>query len=58
MEAEMTAQAQVDVVQACAQSIVAAIGGVFEADSLRAGAEAAVADLRALQPQCAGSLSG
>jgi chromosome segregation ATPase len=52
------AQAKVDVVQACAQSVVSAFDGVFEAESLRAGVEAAASELRALQPQCGPPISG
>jgi chromosome segregation ATPase len=51
------AQAKVDVVQACAQSVIAGFTGVFEAESLRAGAEAAASELRALQPQCGPAIS-
>ena len=51
------AQAKVDVVQACAQSVVSAFRGAFDAESLRAGIDAAAAELRALQPQCGPAIS-
>lgn len=51
------AEAKVEVVQACAQSVVSAFRGAFEAESLRAGIDAAAAELRALQPQCAPAIS-
>jgi hypothetical protein len=58
-EAERDAAvAQADEVKACAQSALAALRGIFDADSLSAGVQAAMQDLQALQPQCGSTLSG
>jgi chromosome segregation ATPase len=57
-EAERDAAlAKVDVVQACAKSVVSAFEGVFAAESLSAGVQAAASELRTLQPQCAPAIS-
>ena len=42
----------------CAQSFLSAFSGVFSGATLREGVEATVAELQALQPQCATALSG
>jgi chromosome segregation ATPase len=41
----------------CAQSFLSAFGGVFSGSSVRAGIEATVAELKALQPQCEQALT-
>lgn len=63
-DAATKAQAQVDAARAtaqaakaCADSVVGAVGGVFEGTSLQAGAQAAAAQLEALKPQCAAALA-
>ena len=52
------AQAKAEAAATCAQSFLSAFSGVFSGATLAEGVEATVADLQALQPQCATALSG
>jgi hypothetical protein len=51
------AEAKAESAATCAQSFLSAFGSVFSGSSLRAGIEATVAELEALQPQCGQALS-
>jgi hypothetical protein len=51
------AEAKAQGAAACTRSVVAALGGIFEGETLQAGVEAAAADVRALQPECGAALS-
>ena len=51
------AQAKAEAAATCAQSFLSAFSGVFSGATLREGVEATVAELQALQPQCATALS-
>jgi len=50
------ARAKADTAATCAQSFLSAFSGVFAGETLQAGVEATVAELQALQPQCAPAL--
>ena len=50
------AQAKAESAATCAQSFLSAFGLVFSGATLREGVEATVAELQALQPQCAPAL--
>jgi hypothetical protein len=50
------AQAKAEAAATCARSFLSAFSGVFDAASLQEGVDAAVADLQALQPQCASAI--
>ena len=50
------AQAKAETAATCAQSFLSAFSGVFGGETLKAGVEATVAELQALQPQCAPAL--
>ena len=50
------AQAKAETAATCAQSFLAAFSGVFGGATLQEGVEATVAELQALQPQCAPAL--
>ena len=50
------AQAKAEAAATCAQSFLSAFSGVFSGATLREGVEATVAELQALQPQCAKAL--
>lgn len=50
------ARAKADTAATCAQSFLSAFSGVFAGETLEAGVEATVAELQALQPQCAPAL--
>ena len=50
------AQAKAEAAATCAQSFLSAFSGVFSGATLREGVEATVAELQALQPQCATAL--
>jgi chromosome segregation ATPase len=49
-------QAKAETAATCARSFLSAFSGVFDAASLQEGVDAAVADLQALQPQCASAI--
>ena len=51
------AQAKAENAATCAQSFLAALGGVFNGATLKEGVEATLAELQALQPQCATALA-
>ena len=50
------ARAKAETAATCAQSFLSAFSGVFGGETLKAGVEATVAELQALQPQCAPAL--
>ena len=50
------AQAKAEAAATCAQSFLTAFKGVFDAATLKAGVEATVTELKALQPRCASAL--
>ena len=50
------AEAKADTAATCAQSFLSAFSGVFDAATVKEGVEATVAELKALQPQCAPAL--
>jgi chromosome segregation ATPase len=50
------AQAKAETAATCAQSFLSAFSGVFGGATLKEGVEATVAELQALQPQCASAL--
>lgn len=50
------AQAKAETAATCARSFLSAFSGVFDAASLQEGVDAAVADLKELQPQCASAI--
>ena len=50
------AQAKADAAATCAQSFLSAFSGVFESPTVKEGVEAAVAELKTLEPQCAPAL--
>ena len=51
------AKAKADAAATCAQSFLEAFKGVFNGSTLEEGVEAAVAELKKLQPQCAPALA-
>ncbi len=51
------AQAKAEAAAGCAQSFLTAFRGVFSGATLKAGVEATVAELKALQPTCAPALA-
>ncbi len=58
LQAELDgAEAKAQGAAACTKSVVAALGGIFEGETLQAGVEAAAADVQALQPECGAALS-
>ena len=50
------AQAKAETAATCARSFLSAFSGVFSAATLEEGVDAAVEDLKSLQPQCASAL--
>ena len=50
------AEAKAESAATCAQSFVSAFGLIFSGATLQEGVDAAVAELQALQPQCAPAL--
>jgi chromosome segregation ATPase len=50
------AEAKADAAATCAQSFLSSFSGVFDAATVQEGVEAAVAELKTLQPQCAPAL--
>ena len=50
------ARAKAETAATCAQSFLSTFSGVFEGATLKEGVEATVAELQALQPQCAPAL--
>jgi hypothetical protein len=58
LQAELDgAEAKAQGAAACTKSVVAALGGIFDGETLQAGVEAAAADVQALQPECGAALS-
>ncbi len=55
-EAADAAEAKAESAATCAQSFVSAFGLIFSGATLQEGVDAAVAELQALQPQCAPAL--
>ena len=50
------ARAKAEAAASCAQSFLSAFSGVFESPTVKEGVDAAVAELKTLEPQCAPAL--